>query len=364
MSENMQKINNPIELVNYIHNSLRKGTLSYNSFSWIEVSLTVDCFLKMQNYLPLLMSWEEKDIAFKLIDLYNFEFRNDIDKRFEIQNSFSCPSFESLISSLYEKRVLKKTVCCIVKEITYLRTLEDKSVDSIGKNKGTTIDEFLNELYKDFSSCKNLTSNEEYTIVRNSKKEFFSLPKTSMKLVNLELLEQYVDKKDTLKKISRLEGAACVWPFSCGFARILSKDGKWGYVREEDNLTIWLGDKILYAYDFICERAKVVYAGLKPNCSFIGLTLNNISNKRYYNSSEFNNGYALVSDDYCDDYLIDIWGNVAEKDKIKYNDAKNNKLNNNNYSHNYIRKRRIYDPESDIMNSLEGFGADPELFGF
>ena len=73
------------QLVSNIFVSLRNNVLSKNLFPWQEVSLILDCLIKMKNDLASLQKMQEKDIVCSLKDIYNQSYKDIIDKRFEIE---------------------------------------------------------------------------------------------------------------------------------------------------------------------------------------------------------------------------------------------------------------------------------------
>ncbi|WP_243348440.1 WG repeat-containing protein [Parabacteroides sp. FAFU027] len=119
---------------------------------------------------------------------------------------------------------------------------------------------------------------------------------------------------------------ACVWDFSEGYARCITKNGQWGYIREEDNKLILLTDDYVRVYDFHCGRAKVDIVGdwegwesKKYACGYIDFDMNLILQPKYTEASDFKEGKASVKTEYCDDFFtIDVYGNVSpEFQKLK-----------------------------------------------
>lgn len=354
-----------------LYKSLRKNVLKDSIFPWQEVSLVIDCFIKMEELLPFLVDWEEKDIAFKLMELYAKTYKQDIDKRLEIEKLYIYPYFESLITHLYETKKLKNSICHIVNEIKRLRNnWEDPNEEYLQflalSNEVFSPNECLVELSRMFSEHKRLTCYEEYTIERNKKKEFFSIPLEVMELLDNGSLNYYDSSNSIDDRIKKLDDAACVWPFKCGYARILHKDGRWGYVSQENNMVKWLEDKVLYAYDFCCDRARVQYSNMNGSYSFLGLNMEDCFHKRFTIANDFVGGIAVVSDEYCDNFQIDVWGNVARSDKYRYEENKRVIIQEREKSCQIKKKGlpRVYDPESEIMDSLSGQSADPEIFGY
>lgn len=352
--------------------SLRKSILKDYLFSWQEASLIVDCFIKMQELLPYIVNRDEKDIAFDILELYNKNYKTDIDRRFEKVGLFTLPYFESLISNLCEKRILKQLVCRIVNEITRLRSdWENPSEEYLQyialSDYIYAPDECLRVLSQEFSKNKKLTCREEYIIERNKKGEFFSIPLDLMEFMDNGCLDSYDDSSASYDvRLDKINDAACVWPFKCGYARILNKDGRWGYISQEDNKVKWLSDNVLYAYDFCCDRARIQFYNMNGAYSFLGLKLEDCFNRRFQNASDFCNGNAIVSDEYYSDFSIDVWGNIIEKDRYRYA-AKRNLIIEEREKHNRNNRKEhrcIYDPEEDIMNALSGSGVDPEVYGF
>lgn len=176
--------------------------------------------------------------------------------------------------------------------------------------------------------------------------------------------------------------AICIWPFSEGYARVLGKDGRWGYLSQENNKITWIninvsyfynleGNKtnrinlegsVLYAEDFKCERARLQLDDDNKSYMYLGLCLDDCFGKTFKKASDFKGGYAVVSDEYCENYTIDVFGEIIDADKKRYEECKLEKEE----LEEEIEKRsfRHYDPETEVMRSLMGYGADPELFGF
>ena len=370
---NQELYNQAMNLANRLFISLRKNVLREPMFSWQEVSLVVDCFIKMQELLPYIVNHDEKYIAFELLELYSKNFKKDIDIRFELQNLHIIPYFESLITHLYDSRVLKITICHIVNEIDILKKSWENSCEDdsniITSSQGSySPDECLLELSKEFSKHKKLTCAEEFRIACNYKKEFYSLPYGNNFSVESRLLETEYSNSLPPRNDRRIkfEEAVCVWPFCCGYARILRKDGRWGFISMENNSIKLLADNILYANDYCCDRAKVQYTDSNSSFSYIGLSQEDCFNRRFIEASDFVGGYALVSDEYCNNFKIDVWGNVAQSDKLRYEANRKSIIKEKEQSCHAYRKRTIYvsDPESEIMDSLSGHGADSELYGF
>lgn len=165
---------------------------------------------------------------------------------------------------------------------------------------------------------------------------------------------------------------ACIWPSQYGFARCLSRQGIWGFIRMEDFSIRWLDKSVIYADDFLCERARITYQNRNIHCfNYVDLCLNPILNIPLNKAGHFVDGIATVGDEYCDSYRINVFGKIIEEDKERYQNLKNKhiqaELESKKRFNDLIRKRRnqdSYDPESEIMNSLTGHGADPEIFGF
>lgn len=181
------------------------------------------------------------------------------------------------------------------------------------------------------------------------------------------------------------DNAACIWPFYNGYARVIGKDGKWGFLSQEDNEIKWITDNIsefcystrisfykddsivLYVDDFKCERARVQLNDENNSYMFLGLDLDVCFAKTFNYASEFKDGYAMVSDNYCDNYKIDVFGEIIDADKERYEKCMLRVLEEGKGEFELARSRRrngYYDPESVIMRSLSGHGCDPELFGF
>lgn len=360
-----------LNLAQCLYTFIRKSILKERLFSWQEVSLIVDCFIKMEELLPYLVQHEEKDIAFDILELYSKNYKKDIDNRFETGGLCTIPYFESAISRLCESHVLKQLICHIVNEIKRFKDdWENPSEDYLQflalSNEVFSPNECLGELSKMFSEHKRLTCYEEYTIERNKKREFFSIPIEAMELLDNESLNYYDSSNSIDDRIKKLDDAACVWPFKCGYARILHKDGRWGYVSQENNMVKWLEDKVLYAYDFCCDRARVQYSNMNGSYSFLGLNMEDCFHKRFTIANDFVGGIAVVSDEYCDNFQIDVWGNVARSDKYRYEENKRVIIQEREKSCQIKKKGlpRVYDPESEIMDSLSGQSADPEIFGY
>ena len=165
---------------------------------------------------------------------------------------------------------------------------------------------------------------------------------------------------------------ACIWPFNDGYARVLGKDGKWGYMSEKDLSISWLENDVLYADDFICELARIQFVDKSFN--YINKSLSWLSQSNYEDVTPFENDNAIISDSICKHYQIDTKGNVTEKDKKRYKIAleyaeiikkeRGNKGKRHNEDTRTHNKCKVSDPETDIMNSLSGHEGYPDAFGF
>ena len=212
---------------------------------------------------------------------------------------------------------------------------------------------------KELITQNKLSCTEYCTIERNTQKQFFIC-----KGINLQ--NYYEPSLRGYDEVNCINEALCIWPFSDGYARIIGKNGKWGYISYENNHIKWLDDTVLYADDFNCERARIRLNDSNNSYMFLGLCLEDCFNKKFEKATEFKDGFAIVSDYFCDDYRIDVFGNIAEEDKKRYVVKKQEVIKSTYYPFRKGDKRRsvTYDYENEIMDSLSGYGADPDVFGF
>lgn len=162
--------------------------------------------------------------------------------------------------------------------------------------------------------------------------------------------------------------AVCIWPIKDGYARFLGKNGNWGYIHEITLEPFWLDTSVMYAEDSCCGLARIQYADGTYN--YLNRSLKCLSKEYFIKASIFKDGYAIVSDDICNDYQIDVNGNVTDRDKERYNEAYEEVLEEKRQIEEEQQNRRektrysVYDPESEVMSALSGCGGNPEDFGF
>lgn len=188
---------------------------------------------------------------------------------------------------------------------------------------------------------------------------------------------------------------ACVWDFSEGYARCLTRSGQWGYIKEDDSVIILLPTDYVRVWDFHCGRAKVELLGKWEGWEnkqlaygFIDLNLNLVIEAKYTSATKFNNKVAFVQSEYCNkDYQIDVYGNVSEDFlELKQETEKKTKemeiefqreikelgekiiaeteikLREEETIKNNKPLRYIGDPESEIMSALRN--GDGDIYGF
>ena len=158
----------------------------------------------------------------------------------------------------------------------------------------------------------------------------------------------------------RYEDAACVWPFHEGFARVLGRDGKWGFIDENDLSICWLENIVLYADDFSCGLARVQF--VDESFNYLKKDFTWMSQVNYNEASIFVNDLAVVSDSICSNFHIGVNGKITDDDLERYKKAKNERRTLGDY----LKTRKnsgTLDPETAIMDTLCGSG-DSDLLGF
>jgi hypothetical protein len=214
-----------------------------------------------------------------------------------------------------------------------------------------------------------------FVIKKNNRNEFFTVDGIT-DLVFLREEEGFMELDSVMDPvlcgIKKHPSFACIWPFYDGYARVLGKDGRWGYMSDKDLSISWLDNNVLYADDFICGLARVQFVDKSFN--YIDRSMSWLSQFNYEDTTPFENGNAIISDKICKHYQIDTKGNITEKDQRRYKIAleyaeilreeEKKKEKNRNQESRTQNKRKVCDPETDIMNSLLGRGGDPDEFGF
>ena len=161
------------------------------------------------------------------------------------------------------------------------------------------------------------------------------------------------------------EYAICIWPIKDGYARFIGKNGNWGFLHGISLEPFWLDSQVLYAEDFNCGLARIQYVDGTYN--YLNNKLQCLNEVNFIKASDFKDGKALVSDCFCDDFQIDVNGEVVEEDKKRHHKGYINFLRDEWVDENEERKketRRVIDPESAVMSALIGMGGNPEDFGF
>lgn len=207
-----------------------------------------------------------------------------------------------------------------------------------------------------------------YTIKKNAQNEFFTIDGITAEIFFRE--DDFIEPDSTICGVTKQSTAACIWPFCDSYARVLGKNGNWGYISENDLSIKWLDNKVLYADDFSCGLARIQFVDKSYN--FIDEHMRWLSQSNFEYASLFENGIAVVSDTICKHYQIDTKGNVTERDQRRYRIAIEYAKILRDEEVRKERKRSeskrinnsIYDPETEIMKSLSGKGADPEFFGY
>lgn len=213
-----------------------------------------------------------------------------------------------------------------------------------------------------------------HVIKKNNQNEFFTVEGIT-DLVFLHQKEGFLELDSVIEPvmcgIKRHPSLACIWPFYDGHARVLGKDGRWGYMSDKDLSISWLDNDVLYADDFSCGLARIQFVDKSYN--YIDGNMSWLSQSNYSEATPFENGNAIISDTICKHYQIDTDGNVTEKDQRRYRIAveyakisreeERRKERKRDEEKRKQKKNRVYDPETDIMNSISGNG-DPDAFGF
>ena len=300
----------------------------------------------------------------------NHSKEKEIIEIFESANYYTIPNFKFLLNHLKNNGILHEII------IDIFCNIEEKKKNN--EWKALMSDIFFSSYYDYFP--------EEIIIKRCSDGTF-----TTQGELNNAIEEDdgysYLNLYDNYPSQTKVyhENVACIWPFSEGYARVIGKDGRWGFLSQEDNVIRWIDHNImhicdlngnitgidmdgsvLYADNFKCERARVQLDDEKKSYMFLGLCLDDCFGKTFNYASEFENGYAKVSDYYCDYYTINVFGEIIDADKNRYEECMLRVLEEGKGEFAKRRRRRLgyYDPETEIMRSLSGHGADPELYGF
>lgn len=361
---------------------LRNKVLKNDKFPWQEVCLFLDCIIIMHEHLLIdknKIEYNDSRIADWLNQLYQGKYRESINKRFEKSKLYSVPNFDSLLKHFQEEGKLGNATITLIEEIQN----RQNRVDNYNPNNSGNFNQNDFEDFKDYVNgytpykClrklkeDNVASDMDTLIIkRNSKHIYFTVEITSAFCDQLNDIDALLGKCD-LSDINYsgakvFKDASCIWSFSNGYARALSQNGIWGYISQETNEINWIDENVKYAYDFKCERARVVLNNEKYY--FLDLCLNNCFKKEFLSASDYYNGIALVSDEYCNSYRIDVHGNIIPDDIEKYENSKRQHFDSIKQTRELLKKNRrnssSYDEESAIMNSLSGYGPDPEVFGF
>ena len=350
---------------------LRSEVLNNEKFSWQEVCLFLDSFIIMQKHLNIgkgQPDYDEKRVSDLLIKLYEEYYKESIDKRFEYSHLYSVPNFVFLIKHLQGEKKLGTSIKILLEEIHNRQT----RFENYNENDIVELWDCINE-YSPIRCLDNLTElnvlshMETLYIKRNNKQSFFTVPEGSF-IDSLNDLDEYDPSNIAFVGVKEFKEVSCIWPFSYGYARVLSRNGIWGDLSVETTEIIWLKENVLYAFDFKCERARIQLNNDFEKYCFIDLCLNECFSKTFNEAQDFNNGETLVSDDYCRSYRIDVLGNIITEDLEKYEKSKKKSIDDSIKSKQLFNKSRkqfiSYDGESEIMDSLCGYGADPEIYGF
>lgn len=360
---------------------LRNKVLKNDKFPWQEVCLFLDCFIIMHEHLLIdknKIEYNDSRIADWLNQIYQGKYRESINKRFEKSRLYSVPNFDSLLKHFQEEGKLGIATITLIEEIQNRQNRLDNFELNNSSYDLNHIEEMMDYInghspYKCLNKLKedNVASDMDTLIIkRNSKHIYFTVEITSAFCDQLKDIDALLGKCD-LSDINYcgakvFKDVSCIWSFSNGYARALSQNGIWGYISQETNEINWIDENVKYAYDFKCERARVVLNNEKYY--FLDLCLNKCFKKEFLSASDYYNGIALVSDEYCNSYRIDVHGNIIPDDIEKYENSKRQHFDSIKQTRELLKKNRrnssSYDEESAIMNSLSGYGPDPEVFGF
>lgn len=344
-------------LAQYLFHSVRIELLPKGKFSWQEVSIIVDCFIRMYDEFETFLLADDADIRLKVLDIYNKSYKDVIDLRVKTAQLYTIQCFQTVVDHLCSKGLLKWLVFYLFDEI------EKKQKEWENARLDVLFVDFLNPpstyspvaCIQEMLKCNYCTCQDWLSVRRNSDNVFFTYT----------IADKYGNLYFDCDNCRLFDFAACIWPFQDGYARILCRNGKWGYISVESNAMQLIDSNVLYADDFSCERARVQIDDLK--FKYLGLCLEDCFQKTFTKAGTFHDGYALVSDECCSDYHIDVYGNITVEDKKRYELSKAKykedkkkfleKMQSN-------RKASAVDWENTVMNSLSGHGCDPEFFGF
>lgn len=358
---------------------LRNKVLKNDKFPWQEVCLFLDCFIIMHELLLIdknKIEYNDSRIADWLNQLYQGKYRESINKRFEKSRLYSVPNFDSLLKHFQEEGKLGIATMTIIEEIQNRQNrLDNYDPNNFKQNETGDLMDYING-YTPYKCLKKLNEDnvssdmDTLIIMRNSKQIYFTVDKMSAYLDQFNdidaLLGKCVLSDIKYSRAKEFKDVCCIWPFSNGYARALGRNGIWGYISQETNEINWVDGNVKYACDFKCDRARIELNNEKYY--FLDLCLNNCFQKEFLSASDYYNGIALVSDEYCNSYRIDVHGNIIPDDIEKYENSKRQHFESIKQTRELLKKNRrnssSYDEESAIMNSLSGYGPDPEVFGF
>lgn len=375
-SSRHESIDQAYQIVDYLYALLRENVLKKDSFSCQEVCLFLDSFIRMRvdiNIALVSNNVDDEILSRQLISLYENNYKADVDRRFELEHLYSAHDFSSMVEHFLKEKVLGKAILMLDEEIRQRQYRYDH-YDEID------FDTFIHSHYS-FSPSEALdklsTNNiiidvEQLSIIRKDMIFYTGCidpPFLVGHFGEIKILDDYDASELLFCGAQIFKDVCCIWPFSYGYARSLRRDGRWGFLSQETNTIFWLDDNVLYADDFRCERVRIQLKDGFERYYFLDLCLNDCFNKQFIEAGEFENGIAIVSDMVCSNYRIDIHGNVHPDDIEKYTKCKTESLacskqSRKRFIHVKNKSTEPYDPESEIMDSLAGYGVDPECYGF
>lgn len=372
-----ESIDQAYQIANDLYALLRENVLKNDTFSCQEVCLFLDSFIRMRIDLNIASNSDiidEERLSRQLISLYENSYKADVDRRFELEQLYSAHDFNSLVEHLFNERVLGKAIYVLEEEIRQRQykfdNYDENDFDAIiNYHNGISPNDCLDIL----AGYIIITEIEKLAIIRN--KNVFYTAEIDHSFIacgtleDIETLNHYDESDLFFSGVKEFKDVCCIWPFSNGYARTLRRDGRWGFLSQETNTIYWCDENVLYADDFRCERARIQLKDGFECYYFIDLCLRDCFHKRFIDACEFENGLALVSDTVCSNYRIDIYGNVHPDDIENYAKCRKESLACSKQSQKrFFRAKNKttepYDPETEIMDSLSGYGADPECYGF
>lgn len=178
---------------------------------------------------------------------------------------------------------------------------------------------------------------------------------------------------DKLKENVELNRYLCVWDFKEGFARFITKQGRWGFLSEDTNEEMILSPSYYHVEDFSCGRAKVQIKN--ERCGYIDYRGELVIPAEFRDVTNFDFDCAFVNDAWNrTPFGIDINGNILpeyketylkEKGELEtvlkdYMEENDKQVEKESFERNL--RECPADDEANIMGALAGGNGD--VYGF